>query len=663
VFESGLTWTTFIDDTPELFKLVHSQNRAQKLLNYLGDLAVNGSSIKGQAGEPGLRTEAFLPQITDNADPTKVVDTSVPCQKGWRNIIVNEGPEAFAKAIRNYKGCLIMDTTWRDAHQSLLATRMRTVDMANIAKETSHALQNAYSLECWGGATFDVSMRFLYEDPWDRLRTLRKLVPNIPLQALVRGANAVGYTSYPDNAIYEFSRKAVEAGLDIFRVFDSLNYFDNLKLGIDAAKKAGGVVEGTICYSGDVANPKKTKYTLDYYLDLTKKLVGEGIHVLGIKDMAGLLKPEAAKMLIGAIRKAHPDLPIHVHSHDTAGIAAASMIAAAHAGADVVDVAIDDLSGLTSQPAMGAVVSALEQSGLGTGISHENIQALNQYWSQIRVLYAPFEANVRASDSGVFDHEMPGGQYTNLQFQASQLGLGTQWVEIKKKYIEANQLCGDIIKVTPSSKVVGDFAQFMVSNNLSKQDVIDRAAQLDFPSSVVEFFQGYLGQPYQGFPEPLRSNIIRDKERVDSRPGLTMKPLDFAKIKEELREKYGPHINDFDVQSYCMYPKVFEEFQSFLEKYGDLSVVPTRHFLGKPQIGEEMAISIEKGKTLTIKLLAIGPLNMEKGTRECFFELNGEARAVVIEDKNAAIEHVSREKATADPGSVGSPMVSCSRYS
>ncbi|CAD6587018.1 MAG: pyruvate carboxylase, partial [Tremellales sp. Tagirdzhanova-0007] len=489
VFESGKTWTTFIDDTPELFKLVTSQNRAQKLLAYLGDVAVNGSSIKGQMGEPGLKTDAIIPSIKDTADPTKNIDTSEPCQKGWRNIIVNEGPEAFAKAIRAYKGCLIMDTTWRDAHQSLLATRMRTVDMANIAKETSHALQNAYSLECWGGATFDVAMRFLYEDPWDRLRTLRALVPNIPLQALVRGANAVGYTSYPDNAIYEFSKKAVEAGLDIFRVFDSLNYFDNLKLGIDAAKKAGGVVEGTICYSGDVANPKRTKYTLQYYLDLTDQLVNEGIHVLGLKDMAGLLKPEAAKILIGAIRKAHPDLPIHVHSHDTAGIAAASMIACAVAGADVVDVAIDDLSGLTSQPAMGAVCSALEQTGLGTGISHENIQALNMYWSQIRVLYGCFEANVRASDSGVFDHEMPGGQYTNLQFQASQMGLGTQWLDIKKRYIDANQLCGDIIKVTPSSKVVGDFAQFMVSNNLSKQDVIDQANKLDFPSSVVEFFQ------------------------------------------------------------------------------------------------------------------------------------------------------------------------------
>ncbi len=317
VFESGKTWTTFIDDTPDLFKLVTSQNRAQKLLSYLGDIAVNGSSILGQSGEPGLKAEALIPTLADREDPSKPLDTSKPCLTGWRNIIVNEGPEAFAKAVRAYPGCLIMDTTWRDAHQSLLATRVRTIDMVNIVKETSHALANAYSLECWGGATFDVAMRFLYEDPWERLRTLRKLVPNIPFQALVRGANAVGYTSYPDNAIYEFSKKAVQNGLDIFRVFDSLNYIENMKLGIDAAKKAGGVVEAAVCYSGDIANPKKTKYTLQYYLDFVNELVKEGIHVLGIKDMAGLLTPKAATMLISAIRKAHPDLPIHVHQHDS----------------------------------------------------------------------------------------------------------------------------------------------------------------------------------------------------------------------------------------------------------------------------------------------------------------------------------------------------------
>ncbi|QRW17105.1 carbamoyl-phosphate synthase [Rhizoctonia solani] len=626
VFINGKTWTTFIDDTPELFKLVQTQNRAQKLLGYLGDLAVNGSSIKGQMGEPGLKQEIEIPKLANRDDPEgPPLDTSVPCEIGWRNIIVEKGPEAFAKAVREYPGVLIMDTTWRDAHQSLLATRLRTIDMANIAKETSWALANAYSLECWGGATFDVAMRFLYEDPWERLRTLRKLVPNIPFQALVRGANAVGYTSYPDNAIYEFSRKAVESGLDIFRVFDSLNYFENMRLGIDAAKKAGGVCEAVVCYSGDVADPKKTKYTLQYYLDFVDQLVNEGIHILCIKDMAGLLKPQAATMLVGAIRKKYPDLPIHVHSHDTAGISTASMIAAAAAGADIVDVAIDSMSGLTSQPSMGAVCAALEQTHLGTGIRYDDIQAINQYWSQIRLLYSCFEANVRASDSSVFEHEMPGGQYTNLMFQASQLGLGSQWAEIKKRYAEANELCGDVIKVTPSSKVV--------------EDVIERAASLDFPSSVVEFFQGYLGQPVGGFPEPLRTNIIRDKPRIDGRPGATLQPLDLKQIKADLRAKFGKHINDAD-----------------LVKYGDLSVLPTRFFLAKPEIGEEMHIQIEKGKTLIIRLMAIGSVDETRGLRDVWFEVNGEVRAVPIEDKSAATEAVRRERATSEPGSVGAPM-------
>ncbi|OBZ66385.1 Pyruvate carboxylase [Grifola frondosa] len=657
VFIGGKTWTTFIDDTPELFKLVQSQNRAQKLLAYLGDLAVNGSSIKGQQGEPGIKDDIVIPIFPNRGDPDgPPLDASQPCELGWRNIIVEKGPEAFAKAVRDYPGVLIMDTTWRDAHQSLLATRLRTIDMANIAKETSYALANSYSLECWGGATFDVAMRFLYEDPWDRLRTLRKLVPNIPLQALVRGANGVGYTSYPDNAIYDFSKKAVENGLDIFRVFDSLNYIENMKLGIDAAKKAGGVCEAVVCYSGDVANPKATKYTLQYYLDFVDQLVAEGIHVLGIKDMAGLLKPEAAKMLVGAIRKKYPELPIHVHSHDTAGIATASMLAAAAAGADVVDVAIDSMSGLTSQPPMGAVCAALEQSNLGTGIRYADIQALNVYWSQVRMLYACFEANVRASDSSVFDHEMPGGQYTNLMFQAAQLGLGTQWTEIKQKYIEANDLCGNIIKVTPSSKVVGDFAQWMVSNSFSKQDVLERAEHLDFPSSVVEFFQGYLGQPVGGFPEPLRTKIIRNKPRIDGRPGTSLEPMNFKKVKAELRSKFGKHITDSDVTSYVMYPKVFEDYQKFVEKYGDLSVIPTRYFLGRPDIGEEMHISIEQGKTLIIRLMAVGPVVEGRAQRDVWFEVNGEVRAVSVEDKNSAVETVSREKATSDPGSVGAPM-------
>ncbi|PWN29439.1 pyruvate carboxylase [Jaminaea rosea] len=656
-FANARTWTTMIDDTPELFNLVQSKNRAQKLLAYLGDVAVNGSSIAGQTGEPGLHEEIDKPPFSDPQDPTKPLDASQPCQEGWRNIIVNEGPEAFAKAVRAYKGTLIMDTTWRDAHQSLFATRLRTIDMINIAKETSHVLKNAFSLECWGGATFDVAMRFLYEDPWERLRKLRKLVPNIPFQALIRGANAVGYTSYPENLIYEFSKKAVECGLDIFRVFDSLNNIDSLRLGIDAAKKAGGVAEGTICYTGDVANPKKhPKYTLEYYVNLTDELVKEGIHILGIKDMAGLLKPAAARLLVGAIRKKYPDLPIHVHSHDTAGIALSSMLACAEAGADVVDVAIDSMSGLTSQPSMGALVSALEQTGLGPGIRHEDIQNLNLYWTQVRQLYQCFEANVKASDSSVFDHEMPGGQYTNLMFQSQQLGLGSQWNAIKTAYIGANKLLGDISKVTPSSKVCGDLAQMMVAQKLDRKDVEERADKLDFPESVIQYFQGYLGAPPGGFPEELRKKVLRGKPTVGAKPWESLEPVDLSKIKKDLTKKYGKAMSTTDAISYALYPKVFEDFQNFLDQYGDLSNLPTRFFLGKLNTGEEMHAYIDRGKLLIVKLLAVGQLNQAKGTREVFFELNAEPRSIEIDDRSAAVETTAREKASSDPGSVGSPM-------
>ncbi|PKI84529.1 pyruvate carboxylase [Malassezia vespertilionis] len=655
-FIEGKTWTTMIDDTPELFNMIRTRNRAQKLLDYLGDLLVNGSQIKGQVGEPGLKNEIPIPLLHDAKG--NQIDTSVPNTKGWRNIILNEGPDAFAKAVRAYDGTLIMDTTWRDAHQSLFATRLRTIDMVNIAKETSYALENAFSLECWGGATFDVSMRFLFEDPWERLRTLRKLVPNIPFQALIRGANAVGYTSYPDNAIYEFSKRAVENGLDIFRVFDSLNNFASLELGMDAAKVAGGVVEGTVCYTGDVANPKQhPKYTLDYYMDLVDKLIGTGnLHILGIKDMAGLLKPASARLLIGSIRAKYPDLPIHVHSHDTAGIAVASMLACAEAGADVVDCAIDAMSGLTSQPSMGAIVSSLEQTQLGTGISHQSIQNLNLYWSQVRTLYQNFEANVKASDSSVFDHEMPGGQYTNLMFQSQQLGLGSLWNEIKKAYMEANMLCGDIVKVTPSSKVVGDLAQFMVANKLSAKDVQERASELDFPMSVVEFFQGFLGTPPGGFPEPLRTNIIRDKERVQERRGATLPPMDFEKICKDLADKFHRPMTMEDAVSWAMYPAVFEDFQQFISTYGDLSKVSTRDFVGKPEVGKEIFAPLEDGKVAIVKLLSVAPLDEAAGTREVYFEVNSEPRCVTVQDKHASVEIVAREKASSEPGSVGSPL-------
>ncbi|RYP65304.1 hypothetical protein DL771_008373 [Monosporascus sp. 5C6A] len=652
-FIDGTCWTTFIDDTPQLFDLIGSQNRAQKLLAYLGDIAVNGSSIKGQIGEPKFKGDIIIPELLD--ENGQKIDVSQPCQKGWRQIILEHGPKGFAKAVRQYKGCLLMDTTWRDAHQSLLATRVRTVDLINIAKETSHALSNLYSLECWGGATFDVAYRFLYEDPWDRLRKMRKAVPNIPFQMLLRGANGVAYASLPDNAIYHFVDQAKKNGVDIFRVFDALNDIDQLEVGIKAVQKAGGVAEGTVCYSGDMLNPKK-KYNLQYYLDLVDKLVALDIDVLGIKDMAGVLKPHAARLLVGSIRKKYPDLPIHVHTHDSAGTGVASMVACAQAGADAVDAATDSLSGMTSQPSINAILASLEGTDCDPGLNVAHVRALDTYWSQLRLLYSPFEAHLTGPDPEVYEHEIPGGQLTNMMFQAAQLGLGSQWAETKKAYEHANALLGDIVKVTPTSKVVGDLAQFMVSNKLTPEAIVERAAELDFPGSVYEFLEGMMGQPYGGFPEPLRSKALRNRRKFDKRPGLYLEPVDFKKTRAELSQKWG-QVTETDIASYLMYPKVFDDYKKFVQKYGDLSVLPTRYFLSAPQIGEEFHVELEKGKVLILKLLAVGPLSENTGQREVFYEMNGEVRQVTVDDNKASVENVSRAKA--DPGDssqVGAPM-------
>ena len=653
-FLEGNCWTTFIDDTPGLFDLATSQNRAQKLLNYLGDVAVNGSSIKGQIGEPKFKGEIIMPTMLD--DDGQVIDMAHHKPKpGFKQLIDEQGPEAFAKAVRQNKGLLLMDTTWRDAHQSLLATRVRTVDLLAVAKETTIAYAGAYALECWGGATFDVAMRFLYEDPWDRLRKLRRAVPNIPFQMLLRGANGVAYKSLPDNAIEHFCRQAKECGVDVFRIFDALNDVDQLEVGIQAVQKAGGVVEGTICYSGDMLNPKK-KYNLEYYLKLVDQIVGFGIHVLGIKDMAGVLKPNAATQLVGAVRKKYPDLPIHVHCHDSAGTGVATYVACAAAGADAVDTATDSLSGMTSQPSVGALLASLQGTPHDPAYNGHDIRALDTYWAQLRLLYSPFEAGLTGPDPEVYEHEIPGGQLTNLLFQAAQLGLGTQWAATKKAYEAANDLLGDIVKVTPTSKVVGDLAQFMVSNKLAEQDVTDRAEQLDFPESVLEFLEGLMGQPYGGFPEPLRSRALRGRRKLDKRPGLFLDPFDFEKARKDLSAKYGS-VTECDMASYAMYPKVFEDYRTFVAKYGDLSVLPTRFFLAAPAINEEFHVELERGKVLILKLLAIGPLSDTTGQRDVFYEMNGETRQVTIDDKKAAVENRSRPKADgADSSQVGAPM-------
>ncbi|KAG7757018.1 hypothetical protein KL930_003952 [Ogataea haglerorum] len=654
-FVSGDCWTTFIDDTPSLFEMVQSKNRAQKLLSYLADLCVNGSSIKGQIGLPKLTRDADIPVIHDiNGWEIDIKNTAPP--DSFRQYLLDYGPEQFANQIRAFDGCLIMDTTWRDAHQSLLATRVRTIDLLNIAPATAHAFRYAFALECWGGATFDVAMRFLHEDPWDRLRKLRKAVPNIPFQMLLRGANGVAYSSLPDNAIDHFVKQAKDAGVDIFRVFDALNDLEQLKVGVDAVKKAGGVVEATVCYSGDMLKPGK-KYNLKYYLETVDKIMEMGTHLLGIKDMAGTLKPAAAKLLISSIRKKYPSVPIHVHTHDSAGTGVITYVACALAGADVVDCAVNSMSGLTSQPSMSAFIAALDNE-INTGVTEQNAREIDAYWSEMRLLYSCFEADLKGPDPEVYNHEIPGGQLTNLLFQAQQVGLGEQWLETKKAYEEANMLLGDIVKVTPTSKVVGDLAQFMVSNKLSPKDVERLASELDFPDSVLDFFEGLMGTPYGGFPEPLRTNILAGKRRkLTRRPGLELEPFDLKKIKEELQSRFGNSITECDVASYNMYPKVFESFKKIQEKYGDLSVLPTRFFLAPPKLNEEISVEIEQGKTFVIKVMAIGDLSPQTGTREVYFEFNGEMRKVTVEDKLAAVETVTRPKADAhNPNEVGAPM-------
>ena len=556
------------------------------------------------------------------------------------------------------------DTTWRDAHQSLLATRVRTKDLLDIAPTTAAVLNNAYSLECWGGATFDVSMRFLNEDPWERLARIREAVPDVPLQMLLRGANGVGYTNYPDNVIYKFCEVARKTGMDVFRIFDSINDMENMRLGIDAVRSAGGVAEGAISYTGDVSDGQRGPYTLEYYLKLVEELKAAGIHVLAIKDMAGLLKPEAARKLVSAIRSEHPELPIHVHTHDTAMTGVASMLACLESGADVVDAAIDSMSGTTSQPSLGAITESLRGTEMDTGMDLKEITLLNNYWEQARGLYAPFETGQKSGSSDVYVHEMPGGQYTNLLFQSTQLGLGDRWPIVKDRYAAANRLLGDIPKVTPSSKVVGDMAQFMVANDLTEEEVIAKASELDFPASVIEYFQGYLGQPPFGFPEQLRSAVLskapmleNGKKAFDGRPGAEMAPMDFDAVRKQLEAKYGEgKVSDCDLMSYAQYPKVFEDFMDFKSEFDDVSSVDTRTFLRGLVPGETIAVDIAKGKTLYITLESVGELD-EDGYRSVNFELNGQKRSVRVHDKNSGVEDGVRLKA--DPirvGSVGAPM-------
>lgn len=643
--------TGFIDENPQLFSFRIGKNRAQKLLYYIAELMVNGPKTP-------LITSLKPAEITPVV-PEVPLENPAQAKQGWRHIYLEQGPEALVRAVRKHQPLLLMDTTFRDAHQSLLATRVRTIDLLKIAPFVSRKLDNLFSVENWGGATFDVAMRFLHEDPWDRLVRMRQQMPNVLFQMLLRGANGVGYTTYPDNVVFEFCKVAKEKGMDIFRVFDSLNYLPNLIVGMEAARKAGGIVEAAIAYTGDVSDPSKNKYNLDYYLNLSDEVLKAGAHILCIKDMAGLLKPRAATLLIGAIRQRHPDIPIHVHTHDTSGNGVASLLACSDAGADIIDVAVDSMSGMTSQPSMGALVAALKGSNRDTGLQLSDVSKYSAYWEQTRTLYAPFECTLtmKSGNADVYENEIPGGQYTNLQFQAYSLGLGQHFEEIKRTYIEANKLLGDIIKVTPSSKVVGDLAAFMVQNDLSAKDVEEQAADLSFPTSVVEFMQGNIGVPTGGFPEPLRTKILKGLKPVVGRPGEHLPPLDFAKLKLDLEKKHNQTLEDTDVLSAAMYPKVKDDYLFFIDEFGPVTKLETRIFLAGPKVGEEFEVTLERGKTLHIKAMAVSETLTQKGEREVFFELNGQLRTILVKDNSIAQDVISNIKADKSHfGSVGAPM-------
>ena len=654
-FLAGTVTTKFLDETPELFNLPTRQDRATKLLSYIADVIVNGQpEVKGKA-TPEVVTAAEAPTPVPVVAPL-AGGHPADLPRGTRDLFKELGPAKFAAWVRAQKTLFVTDTTMRDAHQSLLATRMRTHDMLRIAPTYARKHTGLFSLENWGGATFDTAMRFLKESPWDRLTELREKIPNILFQMLLRAANAVGYSNYPDNVVYAFVKEAADAGMDLFRVFDANNWVPNLKLGIDAVLKTGAICEAAVCYTGDILDPQRDKYTLKYYVDLAKELVRLGTHFLAIKDMAGLLKPYAARRLVKALRN-EIDVPIHFHTHDSAGGQIAAYLLAAEEGVDIVDCAFAPLSGVTAQPSLNALVEAVRYTDRDTGLDFDDLQRTADYWEDVRRYYAPFETGQVASSAEVYLHEMPGGQYANLLVQARSVGVGDRWHEVVRTYSEVNRLFGDIVKVTPTSKVVGDMTLFMIANNLSPNDVLDPNREIAFPESVVEFFEGKLGLPPGGFPAALQAKILRGRKPLTERAGATLPPADFTAARAHLEAKLHRPPSDRDVVSYLLYPKVFTEFAEFQVRYSDVSVLPTPVFFYGMQKGEEVSVEIEPGKTLIIKFLTVGDPH-DDGKRLVFFELNGQPREVLVADKALAGTVVAgRKKAEAgNPTHVAAPM-------
>ena len=621
-FHAGKCHTKFIDDTPELFDIDTGRDRATKVLKYIAEIQVQNPSAE--------RRQLDVPRFPP-------YENTPPKCTGLKQVLDQGGPEAVKQWVLDQKKLLVTDTTMRDAHQSLLSTRMRTRDLVKGAEGTAEILNDCFSLEMWGGATFDVAYRFLHESPWERLDLLRAKIPNIPFQMLLRGANAVGYTNYPDNLIREFVKESAVSGIDVFRVFDSLNWLPGMEVAMDEVLKQNKLLEATICYTGDVLDPKRDKYTLDYYVRMAKELEKRGAHLLCIKDMSGLLKPYAAKKLVTALKQ-EVGLPIHLHTHDTSGNQVAALLMAADAGVDIVDAAIDSMASMTSQPSLNAVVTALKGQDRDTGLDPDKLQKLSDYWADVRLRYAAFEAGIKNPSTDIYRYEMPGGQYTNLKSQVESLGLGHQFEDVKEMYKAVNDMLGDIVKVTPSSKMVGDLAIFMVQNGLTPDNIVEKGAALTFPDSVVSYFKGMMGQPAWGFPEDLQKVVLKGEAPITCRPGELLPPVDFEAVEKKMRAFMGDdRINRRAMVSYCLYPKVYEEYRKHRKEYGYIMRMGSHVFFNGMALGETNKINIEDGKTLVIKYLGLGDLN-EDGTRNVQFELNGMRREIAVPDPRADVQ-------------------------
>ncbi len=644
-FRDNSYTTRFIDTTPELFTQVKRRDRATKLLNYLADVTVNGHPET--RGRPRPKTDAAAPVVP-------FVGGDAP--DGTKQRLDALGPVKFAAWMREQPQVLVTDTTMRDGHQSLLATRMRTHDIAGVAGAYARALPQLLSLECWGGATFDVAMRFLTEDPWERLALVRKGAPNLLLQMLLRGANGVGYTNYPDNVVKHFVRQAAAGGIDLFRVFDCLNWVENMRVSMDAVIEEGKLCEAAICYTGDILDPARDKYDLKYYVALARELEAAGAHIIAVKDMAGLLKPAAARVLFKALRE-ETSLPIHFHTHDTSGIAAATVLAAVESGVDAIDAAMDALSGNTSQPCLGSIVEALKGTDRDPGLDPAWIRRISFYWEAVRNQYAAFESDLKGPASEVYLHEMPGGQFTNLKEQARSLGLETRWHEVAQAYHDVNLMFGDIVKVTPSSKVVGDMALMMVSQDLGVAEVENPSRDIAFPDSVVSMLRGDLGQPPAGWPEALQAKALKGEAAITVRPGSLLAPADLPAIRKDVEARIGREIDEFEFASSLMYPKVFADFAAAQEAYGPVSVLPTPTYFYGMAPEDEIFIDIERGKTLVVRCLAVGEPD-DQGMVTVFFELNGQPRRIKVPDRahGAGGGKVRRKAEPGNDAHVGAPM-------